>query len=158
MGLLSLVPSFAWRWLALALLVAAAWGHGYVKGLHRGEAELTAYQLQVQHVADQQAIHTANAVLQQTQVTNSVEKSYGASIQSIRDYYRLHPVTVVRGNPAKAASSGGVPAIPESPGQPNGKTADTGATPPDALTEQCAETTQQLVSLQLWILHQEGIK
>ena len=44
MMLFNLVPA-PYRWLALALLAVAIWGHGWVKGAHHGELKLDAYKL-----------------------------------------------------------------------------------------------------------------
>ena len=52
--LLNLIPA-PWRWLAIGLLAAALWGHGWLTGAEHGEDKLDAYKLAQQQADIKQA-------------------------------------------------------------------------------------------------------
>lgn len=52
--LLSLIPTWAYKWIAVALVVGAAWGHGYIKGSSGARAVCEEKARQAQVAADKQ--------------------------------------------------------------------------------------------------------
>ena len=154
----------AWvLWLALAALVAAAAGWGYLRGLHSERAERDRI------VADYAEFRAQVAALghakqaESTAETHRLEKlnedthtAYGVALGSLNT--RLLADRVRR--PAASAAcpgSGGVPEAPAAAGGTDGTAADTGSDRPEpaaedpTLIERCARTTLQCVYLQDWV-------
>lgn len=123
-----------------ALFALAVAGFGYGRYQHNALVE---YKAEVKAVAEKQEAHIESITKQQSLVTKGIEKEYDAKLTLLRNYYA---------NGVRNTSSGAMPA--------NGTT----TFPIDAVTTynllagQCAETTQQLISLQEWLNQQIGIK
>ena len=58
------IPAWAWRWLAIALVFAGAWGAGWFQGRLAGERDLTQYQARVEAEARVAAKRTAEVISQ----------------------------------------------------------------------------------------------
>jgi len=160
MGLI--LPPWA-KWAAIAALVAAAAGWGYLRGLHSERAERDKI------VEDYAEFRTQVAALGQvkqaeaTAETHRLEKlnedthtAYGVALGSLNT--RLLADRVRR--PAASAActgGGGVPASPEPAGGTDEAAADAGPDRPEpaaedpTLAERCARTTLQCVYLQDWV-------
>jgi hypothetical protein len=123
-----------------ALFALAVAGFGYGRYQHNALVE---YKAEIKAVAEKQEAHIESITKQQLLVTKGIEKEYDAKLTLLRNYYA---------NGVRNTSSGSMPA--------NGTT----TFPIDAVTTynllagQCAETTQQLISLQEWLNQQIGIK
>jgi hypothetical protein len=116
---------------------------GFGSGLYVGHLRLVNYQQEVE-MAGKAAEAREKAVEQQhALVTKEITNDYQTKLTAIRNFYAsgVH-------NPSSGAMSGISAA-------PRGTDAET-AYP--ILAGQCAETTQQLVSIQDWINQQAGIK
>ena len=117
----------------------------FYAGWHTRNKDFLAYKATVEATAKTQELHIAEVKKQQELATKSAEKEYEAKLAAIRNYYRS---TSVWNNPSSGQMSGL---------SPTAQLANVTA----AYTEligKCAETTQQLVSLQDWINEQIGIK
>ena len=101
------------------------------------------FKAEVESVAKVQEAKVESIQKQQDLVTKGIKNEYEAKLSAVRNFYS----SGVR-NPSSGAVSGISPA-------PKGTDAET-AYP--ILAGQCAETTQQLVSIQDWINQQAGIK
>jgi hypothetical protein len=120
-----------------ASFFGGGWWVGYSKYLD--------YKKEVEIIAKTQEEKVKSIRSQQELVNKSTEKEYEAKIAAIRNYYKS---TSVWNNP----SSGKVSGISATPSISDVSAAYS------TLTGQCAQTTQQLVSLQDWINEQIGIK
>ena len=121
------------------LLVSFSTGW-YIRNL-----DYQALKSQVKTLAEKQEAHVESIQKQHELVTKGIEKEYEAKLAAVRNYYRA---TSVWNNPSSSKVSG----ISTAP-----TVADV-ATAYNLLAGQCAETTQQVVSLQDWINAQIGIK
>lgn len=104
-----------------------------------------AFRVQVESTAKIQEAKIESIEKQQKLVTKGIEDEYNAKLTAIRNYYKS---TSVYNN----TSSGKVPSNGTTP------SATDVIASYNLLAGQCAETTQQLVSLQDWIKDQIGIK
>ena len=127
--------------LALAMLIGAA-GGWYVEHLR-----FTVLQEKVKAEAEKQQIKTDQTTKLQTIVTQDTSKEYEAKIAAIKRYYADR----MRNN----SSSCEVSIVPSTASGVNEETSD--RLPAAQVIEQCAETTQQLKSLQDWITKQQEI-
>ena len=127
-------------WIMVALSVAALGGIGYGK---YESAKYEAYVAKVEALGKAQEAHVESVVKQQDLVSKGIKNEYESKLAAIRNYYGGMQL-----NPGSRTVSGISPA-------PKGADAET-AYP--ILAGQCAETTQQVVSLQDWINAQVGIK
>ena len=116
-------------------------GSGYWMGYSR----YIEYKKSVEIIAKTQEAKVESIQKQHELVTKGIEKEYEAKLAAVRNYYRA---TSVWNNPSSNKVSG----ISTAP-----TIADV-ATAYNLLAGQCAETTQQVVSLQDWINAQIGIK
>lgn len=122
------------------LIALAVAGFGYGRYQHNA---LVDYKAEVKSIALAQEAKNESIVKQQALVNKGIEKEYEAKLSLLRNYYA---------NSLHNTSSSKLPA--------NGTT----TFPIDAITAynllagQCAETTQQLVSLQTWLNEQIGLK
>ena len=124
----------------LGLIVATVFGSGW----YIGNSRYVKYKAEVEVIAKAQEAHVESITKQQEITTNLIQKEYDAKLALLRNYY-----------------AGGV-RQPNSGAMPT----NSGITPKpfDALAAysvlagQCAETTQQLVSLQEWLNEQMSIK
>jgi len=150
-------------WAALAALVAAAAGYGYIKGLHSERAERD------QIVADFAAFRTRVATLGQAKQAEAAAETHrleAINAQTKTDFgvaldrlLAMHAADRVR-RPAgpTCAGSSGVPTAPAAAGGTDAAAADAGPDRPEpapasdpTLAERCARTTLQCVYLQDWV-------
>ena len=103
------------------------------------------YKREIQNAAKAQEAHVESIKKQQALVTKGIENEYEAKLSTIRNYYKS---TSVWNNPNSSKVSG-ISAAPSA--------ADVIASY-NQLASACAETTQQVVSLQEWLNQQLGIK
>ena len=146
--LLNLVPWWG-RILAIVAILVAAAGFGAVKMHSHDQVKYEALQLEyaafkadVTAKGQAQEAHTAIVVAAQQQKTKEVSNDYAKKLADLRSYYskRLRNATRPR--------SSQVPSVPQSP-------LPVDATPAYVeLAGACAETTQQLISLQEWVREQ----
>ena len=101
------------------------------------------YKREVSNAAKTQEAHVESVKKQQELVTKGIENEYNAKLALLRQYYA---------NGVRKPSSGAMPTIS------NATTGLDAITAYNFLAGQCAEATQQLVSLQDWIKGQVGIK
>ena len=116
-------------------------GSGYWMGYSR----YIEYKKSVEIIAKTQEAKVESIQKQHELVTKGIANEYEAKLAAVRNYYRT---TSVWNNPSSSKVSG----ISTAP-----TVADV-ATAYNLLAGQCAETTQQVVSLQDWINAQIGIK
>jgi hypothetical protein len=100
------------------------------------------YKQEVSNAAKAQEAHVESIKKQQEITTKGIEKEYEARLNLLRNYYA---------NGVRQSNSSAVSNIPNAT---NGLDAFSA----NKLLTQCAESTQQLVSLQQWINEQIGIK
>jgi archaellum component FlaF (FlaF/FlaG flagellin family) len=100
------------------------------------------YKVEVENAAKAQEAKVESITKQQELVTKSIEKEYDAKLALLRNYY----ANGVRQSSASKLSTNGNTSINIDDFTTNG------------LLIKCAETTQQLVSLQSWINEQIAIK
>lgn len=82
---------------------------------------------------------------QQQTITSQVSTDYETKLREIRQHY----LSAGNSNGVRVdATSGRVSAVPDTAGKPDGKTIDV------VFVGQCAEVTQQLISLQDWVASQ----
>jgi len=106
---------------------------------------LVEYKTSVEVAAKAQEEKVKSIRSQQELVTKGIQNEYEAKLSAIRNYYKS---TSVWNNP----NSSSVSNLSNTTAVANANTAYA------ELIGQCAETTQQLVSLQSWINQQIGIK
>ena len=116
-------------------------GSGYWMGYSR----YIEYKKSVEIIAKTQEAKVESIQKQHELVTKGIANEYEAKLAALRNYYKS---TSVWNNPSSSKVSG----ISTAP-----TVADV-ATAYNLLAGQCAETTQQVVSLQDWINAQIGIK
>ena len=124
---------------AIALLFAAYLGYSYEHN------RFMAFKAEVEATARLQEAQVNSINKQQALVTKGIKDEYDAKLTAIRNYYKS---TSVWNN----SSSGQVPGISTAP------SATDVIASYNVLAGQCAEATQQLVSLQKWLNEQIGIK
>ena len=119
------------------VLFGSGWWMGYSKYLD--------YKKEVEIVAKTQEAKIDSIKKQQDLVTKGIQNEYDAKLAAIRNYYKS---TSVWNNPSSSKVSGLSPT--------------TSATDVIAsynqLAQECAMTTQQVLSLQDWIREQIGVK
>lgn len=127
-----------WKLGIIAAMVATVFGSGW----WLGHSKYVAYKAQVEAIAIAQEAKIESIQKQQALVNKGIEKEYEAKLSLLRNYY----------NGMHNSSSGAMPS--------NGTTASSldAITAYNLLAGQCAETTQQIVSLQEWLNAQMGIK
>jgi hypothetical protein len=120
-----------------AAVFGSGWWVGYSKYLDfKKEVEVTA-RLQEEKVKSIRS--------QQELVTKGIENEYEAKIAALRNYYKSTSVW----NNSSSSKVSGISAAPS---------ATDVITAYNILAGSCAETTQQLVSLQSWLNEQIGVK
>jgi len=117
----------------------------FLAGWNVRNNDYKAFKVEVEHTAQAQEANVKSIQKQQALVTKGIENEYEAKLAAVRNYYKS---TSVWNNP----SSGKVSGISTSPSATDVITAY------NVLAGQCAETTQQIVSLQSWLNEQMGIK
>lgn len=116
---------------------------GVYKGYSHEHEKFMAYKSEVRVVAEQQIEKNKSLVKQNELVNKGIKNEYEARISAIRNYYS---------NGVRNSSGGAVPSLPNSTIGIDAKTTDF------VFIGQCAETTQQVISLQNWINEQAGIQ
>ena len=122
-------------------LCCIVFGSGYWMGYSR----YIEYKKSVEIAAKEQEAKVESITKQHELVTKGIANEYEAKLAALRNYYKS---TSVWNNPSSSKVSG----ISTAPTVANVATAY------NLLAGQCAETTQQVVSLQDWINAQIGIK
>ncbi len=135
---LSLTGYVALGALAVALTVS---GYAYIqtKRLEACKAEFQAFKSEVERLGKEAQEKVKREIERQEKVTKDVSTDYEKRLNYLRDTY----------NRLRDSRSGGVPSIPEAPRSIDEIPAN--AIPLGAI---CAETTQQLISLQEWVKRQ----
>ena len=155
--MIRLIP-WPYRLLALALLAAALFGAGWVKGMQHGAADHAEFAARVAAQGEAAEARTRVTVRRQAAITTDTETTYA---QGSTDLRRLHGPGRLRG---QAHFDGlKLPAVPDPAAEPDAAAADAGpgaAEPaPDAdacagLRSDAAMTTRQLLFLQGWVEQQ----
>jgi len=101
------------------------------------------YQTQVEAIGKQAEEHTKAVIAEQQAQTERIANDYKTKLDSINSYYGR----------MRQSSSGTVSASSQTITFPDGSTKDF-----ISVAQDCAATTQQLVSLQQWVNEQVGIK
>ena len=127
-------------WVMVGLTAIALAGIGYGRYQHNALVE---YKAEVKAIALAQEAKNESIVKQQALVNKGISDEYNAKLALLRQYYA---------NGMHNTSSGAMPSNGTAPVSFDAITAY------NLLAGQCAETTQQLVSLQQWINEQVGIK
>lgn len=118
---------FSWGWIGL---VVAAMAAGFVGGCEHKQRQLDAYVA----AGEAQNRQTAQTIQKHKQIAQDVKNDYESRIAAIRSSYRVRsPGTGLM--PPATSTTCGIDAT----------------TAYNALAESCAETTQQLISLQDFI-------
>ena len=103
------------------------------------------YKVEVENAAKAQEAHVESIKKQQALVNKGIENEYEAKLAALRNYYKSTSVW----NNGSSSKVSGISAAPSA--------ADVIASY-NELAGNCAQTTQQLVSLQEWLNQQIGIK
>lgn len=150
-------------WVALAGLVAAAAGWGYLRGLHSERAErdrivsdFAEFRAQVAALGHAKADEATAETHRLEQINEDTHTAYGVALGSLNT--RLLADRVRRPAASAACPGGGrVPTAPAATAGTDGAAADAGPDRPETvaedptLAERCARTTLQCVYLQDWI-------
>ena len=126
--------------IAGALLVVA-----FASGWSLRNRDFNDYKQEVSNAAKAQEAHVESVKKQQALVTKGIENEYEAKLATLRNYYKSTSVW----NNGSSSKVSGISAAPSA--------TDVIASY-NQLASACAETTQQLVSLQDWLNQQIGIK
>ena len=122
------------------LFALAVAGFGYGRYQHNALVE---YKAEVKAIALAQEAKNESIVKQQALVNKGISDEYNAKLALLRNYY----ANGVRQSSSGTMPSNGISAIPTD-----------AISAYNLLAGSCAETTQQLVSLQSWINEQVGLK
>lgn len=114
----------SWLYVGVACLVA-----GFIGGCEHKQHELDRYKAE----GEAQERQTEQTIQKHKQIATEVKNDYESRIAALRAAYRVRP-----------SGTGFVPPSSYAPGYPDARS-------PDSLPLECAETTQQLVSLQDFI-------
>jgi len=123
-------------WFKIAV-IATALAFSYWKGYSGEHEKFVKFKAEVEAIGKAQEQLNASAAEKHELITEGVKDEYEARIAALRNYYANR----VQSNPSRGnlpAVSGSAPRVDESAGNP-------------VLVGQCAEVTQQLVSLQKWV-------
>jgi len=126
--------------IAAALLLGA-----FASGWALRNRDFNDYKKEVYNTAKAQEAHVESVKKQQELVTKGIQNEYDAKLAALRNYYKSTGVW----NNASGSKVSGISAAPS---------ATDVITAYNQLASSCAETTQQLVSLQDWLNQQIGIK
>lgn len=121
-------------WLNWLTIGAVAFALGYLGGCQHEKSAYDAYRASVVAAGEAQNKQTEQTIAHHKQIAQSVKEDYETRIAAIRAAYRVRP-----------SNSGLMPPASCPAGDSNA------ATSYDILALQCAETTQQLISLQEFI-------
>ena len=125
----------------LAIIVAVL-ATVFGSGWYVGNSRYVKYKAEVEVAAKAQEAHVESITKQQALVTKGIENEYNAKLALLRQYYA---------NGVRQPNTSKLPTISNATSSLNDFTAN-------GLLIKCAETTQQLVSLQEWLNEQTGIK
>ena len=126
MSLTSLIPP-PYRWLILVLLVAAVWGHGFVKGLHSGEAKLAVFTSQEGELGAKQDASNARLLVKQKEINQNEKDSASIRESGLRAFY----ATKLRNTSTSGSSS---PAPTNSTSIPDGAPSEPSTCPAGTTT------------------------
>jgi len=121
---------------AAVVIFGSGWWVGYSKYLD--------YKKEVEIAAKVQEAKVESITKQQELVTKGIANEYDAKLAALRNYYKS--TSVWNSNGSKVSGLSPAPSAADVIASYN------------QLASSCAETTQQLVSLQEWINQQVGIK
>ena len=127
-----------WKIGIAALLLLGAFATGW--GLRN--RDFNDYKQEVSNAAKAQEAHVESIKKQQTLVNKGIEDEYNAKLALLRQYYA---------NGVRQPNTSKLPTISNAATSLDDFTAN-------GLLIKCAETTQQLISLQAWLNEQMGIK
>ena len=116
-----------WSWIGISAACLVA---GFVGGCEHKQRELDAYKA----AGEAQELATQKTIQKHEKVAQEIKSDYETRISAIRAAYRV-----------RSPGTGLMPPVTNAPGGFDG------SAPYVILAEQCAETTQQLVSLQDFI-------
>lgn len=128
-----------WKVGIIAFVCASVFGTGYWMGYSR----YVEYKKSVEIAAKAQEAHVESIKKQNELVTKGIQNEYDAKLALLRNYYA---------NSMRQPNTSNMPGISIATSLADATAAYS------KLAGQCAETTQQLVSLQEWINQQMGIK
>ena len=100
--------------LAVGLFMAATFGYGVHWGLRIGESKFIRYQQAVSEAASEQALATAKRIIRNNGIALKIETRLNRRLNDANKRLRQYATT----------DSGPVPALPESPRQPDAATAN----------------------------------
>lgn len=123
----------------IGIVLSVAFGGGWWVGYSR----YLDYKKEVEIAAKTQEAHVESIKKQQELTTTSIQKEYDAKLALLRNYYS---------NGVRQPNTSKLPTLSNTT---NGLDA---ATAYNLLAQQCAEATQQLISLQEWTKEQMGLK
>ena len=123
----------------LVAIVATVFGSGW----YVGNSRYVKYKAEVEVAAKAQEIHVEFITKQQALVTKGIENEYNAKLALLRQYYA---------NGVRQPNTSKLPTLSNTTNGLDPVTAY------NLLAGSCAETTQQLVSLQEWLNEQLGLK
>lgn len=132
------------KFVVIGLLSLALFSAGWYVNGNRWELKYNTYRSEVEAAASEQEVKTKEIVKEQQRINESTKETYEAKLSAIKSYYGR-----VR-QQAPSASSCNLPSIPHA-------TKRTDEPPRDLLLD-CANTTQQLMSLQDWIRKQGNLE
>ena len=117
--------------------IAVALGFSYWKGYSGEHEKFIKFKAEIEAVGKAQEIANQSAAEIAAVITEGVKDEYEARIAALRNYYTNRVQSNPRGSNLPTVS-GSAPRVDESAGNP-------------VFVGQCAEVTQQLVSLQKWV-------
>ena len=123
----------------IVAVVATVFGSGW----YVGNSRYVKYKAEVEVAAKAQEVHVESITKQQALVTKGIENEYNAKLALLRQYYA---------NGVRQPNTSKLPTLSNTTNGLDPVTAY------NLLAGQCAETTQQLVSLQEWLNGQLGLK
>ena len=124
-------------------IIGAIFSIAFGSGWWMGYSRYIEYKKSVEIAAKAQEAHVESIQKQHELVTKGIANEYDAKLALLRQYYA---------NGVRQPNSSSVPNLSSASAIANASAAYS------ELVGQCAETTQQLVSLQEWINQQIGIK
>ena len=117
----------------------------FYAGWHTRDVDYMAFKSKVKAEAEKQEAHVESITKQQALVTKGIQNEYDAKLNAIRNYYKSTSVWN-NSNGSKVSGLSSAPSVTDVIASYN------------QLASSCAETTQQLVSLQEWLNQQIGVK
>lgn len=158
LALLSTLSPYRYIIAAGAILIAL--GGIYFKGYSDGKQHVQvlwdADKKAIAEAAAIQAADTAQKIAAAQHTTEDISNDYQQKIAQIRAYYSGHTDSALVSGVCvnSAAGTSPVSAVPDTAARSNEGATNKEPARADLLSA-CAETTQQLISLQNWVLHQK---